>query len=544
METAVSTLRRAGSSAVSIPAAGALVAVVGLSLLLRTHNLLVFPLWWDESIYLKWATDIWTERTRMALLIPIADDGKQPLFMWLAGGAMQLIGDPLLAGRLVSVLAGTASTVGVYLAGRRLLGRQTGLVAALFYAVAPFTLLFDRMALADALLNAAGVWAFCAAILAATRARGRRDIGLFGIALGLCLGTALWTKMPALFMLAYPVLCVMLLGSRNEWRLPAGAVALGYAVFGLFALALALMPEASKLIEKTSSFTVSSDRLLSLPVDIWWSHVATYGQWVTAYLPAPLWWLVPPATIWGLAVRPRTTLLLLGCWLAFSLPTVLTARKLYESRYLMPGVLFLLLLAADLVVAAWRRADRLCRQWRLGVGPRRLVIWGAAPLLLLATLIPSLVFDYRLLASPESAGFTDGDREQYVTGWPSGYGFKEALQLVKQRTAELTQDGRQPVILLTDNFHGLPLDGVKVYMRGAPQVFHYIDNHLYRDAEGFLAAWRPHRVPIVVFGNLGTDDLESFERFVPQAKRIGYFPKPGGRYSFRVYEIAVSDLGP
>jgi hypothetical protein len=339
------------------------------------------------------------------------------------------------------------------------------------------------------------------------------------------------------------VLSTLALLERKEWGQPARGLALGYVVFSLFALALALMPEASRLIEKTASFTASSEKLLSLPVGIWWSHVVTYAEWVAAYLPAPLWWLIPAAAVWGLALRPRTTLLLLGCWAAFSLPTVLTAQKLYESRYLMPGIFFLQLLTADFIVGAWRRAGDVYQR-RTGEAKLGLTARAAALLVvLLAVLAPSLKFDYQLLTSPESAAFSTGDREEYIEGWTSGYGFSEALHLVQQRTAELTRNGQQPVILLTDNFHGLPMDGVKIYMRGAPNVFHYIDNHLYRDPEGFLAAWRSHNVPIVVFGNVGTDNLDAFERSVPQAKRIGFFPKPGGRFSFRVYELAVSDLG-
>ena len=35
----------------------------------------------------------------------------------------------------------------------------------------------------------------------------------------------------------------------------------------------------------------------------------------------------------------------------------------------------------------------------------------------------------------------------------------------------------------------------------------------------------------------GRDDLEAFELQVPEARRIGLFQKPGGEFSFRVYEM-------
>ncbi len=42
---------------------------------------------------------------------------------------MQLIQDPLLAGRLISALAGIATTFGVFLVGRSLSGNRVGLMA-------------------------------------------------------------------------------------------------------------------------------------------------------------------------------------------------------------------------------------------------------------------------------------------------------------------------------------------------------------------------------------------------------------------------------
>jgi hypothetical protein len=84
-----------------------------LSLSFRTLNPFSMPIYIDEATFLGWALDIWDRKTRAALMIPIIHDGKQPLFMWIAGGASYLFPDPLLAGRMVSALAGVLSTVGI-----------------------------------------------------------------------------------------------------------------------------------------------------------------------------------------------------------------------------------------------------------------------------------------------------------------------------------------------------------------------------------------------------------------------------------------------
>ncbi len=521
--------------------AGDLALVALVTLAIRSFNLLRFPLWWDESIYIRWAMDIWEQHTRESLMIPIVDDGKQPLFMWLAGGLGIVLKDPLLGARLVSVLAGVAGVVAVYLAGRWLAGRDAGLIAGLLYAVAPFTILFDRLALADGLLNATGSWVLALSILIATKEHTSRRTLLLGGLLGLVLGAAIWTKMPALFMLSFPVLCAMFLTGRKRLVPATRSYLIAFAIFALFGLLLAMVPGAERLVSKTDQFTLDGGTALPALMGIWTSHVVTYWEWFQGYLPAPLSWLVLLAVVWGLVRHPRLALVLIGCWLAMTLPIVIAARKQYTSRYVMPGIVPLLLLTACMLSSGWFAGRAWLKRRYPNLGGRRPLPAITALLLMLATLAPSIYFDYGLFTDPEGAVLQSGDRLEYVTGIYSGYGFGGALELAKRRVTELTSQG-QPVILITDAAHGLPMDGVKIYMRGVPNVFHYIDNHLIKDPEGFPAAWRSHHVPIVIIGNDGVDHLDAFEQAVPQAKRIGYFTKPGDNSSFRVYEVGPDDL--
>ncbi|MHB1162574.1 MAG: ArnT family glycosyltransferase [Chloroflexota bacterium] len=521
--------------------AGEILLVVALSLALRMFNLLSLPIVLDEATYLSWALDGWDQRTRAALLIPIIDDGKQPLFMWLEGAASYLFPDPLLGGRMVSVLAGAGSTVGIYLAGRWLAGRQVGLVAALLYALVPFNLFYDRTALVEALLNAAGIWAFALSVFVVSRAGGTRIAVLAGAGVGAALGVGIWTKTPALFMLSFPFLCALLLSRRGKLAESAAGFAASALVFGALATLLILMPHSENIWDKTTSFSDSPEWLLALPFDRWGAHTLRYWNWLEAYLPAPLSWLLPVALVWGLFRRTRPTLLLLGCWAAFTMPTLLTAKSQFESRYVSQGVFLLLLLLAALLVALRRPLLLGLKRVLPRAAIRRPLEPLAASLLLLVVMAPSIWFDMQLLSSPESAPLPASDRDIFVTGWSSGYGFMDAVRLVKERAVELTRDG-QPVIVLGYYWRGHAHAGLKAYMRRMPGVFHYVDMHLARDPEGFIDAWKPHGVPILIVGNEGLERLDEFERAVPQAKRIGYFPKPGGASSFRVYEVSVEDL--
>ena len=126
-------------------------AILLVAVFIRVYNLTLLPVFVDEAIYVRWAQVMRAESTLRFL--PLSD-GKQPLFMWLVIPFLKLFSDPLLAGRLVSVASGAATLVGIFLLSYALFkSKKVAIVAALIYAVSPFSFFFDRMALVDSLLS-------------------------------------------------------------------------------------------------------------------------------------------------------------------------------------------------------------------------------------------------------------------------------------------------------------------------------------------------------------------------------------------------------
>ena len=74
---------------------------------------------------------------------------KPPLVYWLMAVFDHLLGVGELSSRLAAALFGLLGVVGVFLVGRRLRGRETGLLAALVLATAPQWLRFSRQAMLD-----------------------------------------------------------------------------------------------------------------------------------------------------------------------------------------------------------------------------------------------------------------------------------------------------------------------------------------------------------------------------------------------------------
>src|SRR3989344_5493890 len=83
----------------------------------RLINTKIIPIFTDEAIYMYWAQVALHDPAHRFISL---EDGKQPLFIWFFAFAQKFIADPLLAGRLVSFFAGTASLIGIYLLTKEL----------------------------------------------------------------------------------------------------------------------------------------------------------------------------------------------------------------------------------------------------------------------------------------------------------------------------------------------------------------------------------------------------------------------------------------
>src|SRR6266571_4238197 len=77
----------------------------------RFYNILGLPIFTDEAIYVRWAQIAANDASWRFISLT---DGKQPMFIWIGMILMKLIHDPLLAGRMVSVIAGFFSMVGLF----------------------------------------------------------------------------------------------------------------------------------------------------------------------------------------------------------------------------------------------------------------------------------------------------------------------------------------------------------------------------------------------------------------------------------------------
>jgi len=384
--------------------------LLALHLGTRLPALTLLPIFLDETLHVRWA-----------LLIA---EGRKPwwkpwewgraLTVWLGALVSPFASDRLWTNRCLSVAFGLVTLLATVAVADRLFDRRVGLVAGVFYAFCPFTLFYDRLALADACLHAL----FALALLLSVRLV-REDRVAFGVLAGLVMALGVYTKFPGVLLFAVPLAtAVVLAGRRAPWRAvlaayPVAAAAAAYPLYGFFAA------------RNTATMAEIATRTDGGLLGRFAANLAEAAGWLWA-----LW--TPALVVLGLAglalavVERRREALLLAALGAY--PAV--AFGLVLSRWLPRYLLFAS--APFLVLAAWL----LCRAVdRATAGRGDAARAAALALATLAAVVPSLLFDAALWNDPSKAPLPALERAQYVDGWTSGYGIRDTERLVREELA-------------------------------------------------------------------------------------------------------------
>jgi len=199
--------------------------VVGLAAGLRLYRLGEWPPgpYRDEAYNGLDALNVL--RGQHALFFP-ANNGREPIYIYLVALSLALFGPSTFALRLPAALVGTLAVAPTYLLGRAWFGRAAGLLAALLWAVTFWPVHLGRIGLRAGLLAPVLALAFWLGTLAYRRQRA----GLWfvaGLVYGLTFYTYLAARFTPLILLLFAI--YLLLTGRRE-RLWAGGRVLWFAL--------------------------------------------------------------------------------------------------------------------------------------------------------------------------------------------------------------------------------------------------------------------------------------------------------------------------
>lgn len=393
--------------------------------ILRLPNLTLQPIFADEAIYIRWAQVMRAEPTLRFL--PLSD-GKTPFFMWTMMPFLKIFEDPLFAGRFLSVLSGFATLLGVFMLARKVFNLRTAFWAAFFYAIVPYAVFFDRMALVDSMLSGFTVWAIYFALWLARSQR--LDLAMI---LGFLLGGAMLTKTPGminLFLLPLTIRRYNLVKLVLFWAVAAGIALIMYN-------ALRLGPNFHLLSSRNADYVFSPLELVGRPLDPFIPHFRDIADW----FPKLLTWPVIGFMVYGLWVLIKTKHRLgwvIFLWALMPLLLNMAFLRTFTARYLLPSIPLFLILAG------------------YGIGKisnKILMLLLVIPLMFLA-----LKFDWELLTNPPPPSLPQEERKGYFEQWTAGYGFKEIAKFLTLQK----EKGR--VVVGTEGFFGTLPDGLYIYL--------------------------------------------------------------------------------
>lgn len=170
-----------------------------LFLATRLPGLLALPLFNDEAVYLYRAQQF------PAQFLFTIHDGKLLHELFLAA-LVRLPWDPLLAGRLLSVLCGWLTVVGLWLSGKIIADTTTGALAGLLYILSPLAIVHDRLAIPDAMLGSVASFLLAASLRLTVLAQLNR---WHAAGVGALAALAALVKLPGLFLFALPALIIL-----------------------------------------------------------------------------------------------------------------------------------------------------------------------------------------------------------------------------------------------------------------------------------------------------------------------------------------------
>lgn len=406
----------------------------------RLVNLMVVPMFTDEAIYTRWSQ---IARFDGAWRFISLTDGKQPSFVWLDMIFMRFFSDPLMAGRIVSVVSGFFGMVGIFfLASEIFKNKKLGFIASALYIIYPFSLVYDKMALYDSLVATLSIWSLYLIVLLVRRVR--LDVALI---LGMVLGFGALTKANA-FLSIYLMPFALLLFKfrqkdkvRNLLKLISLAALSAVMAYGFY-MVLRLSPFFHIIDEKTHLFIYTFREWLDHPFDFLFGNFNGLVNWFLAYFTIPAFIGSILAFFLGGKKFWQEKLLLLFWFLLPFLALAVFGRILYP-RFILFMTLPLIVLLAFSINYVWENA-------KTNIAKYGLIVTAIAMM---------LVSDFYVLTDLARAPIAKPDTDQFMNSWPAGGGVREIVSFFSEKSKN------QKIYVATEGtFGSLATYTVEIYL--------------------------------------------------------------------------------
>ena len=494
------------------------VTYVLIFLAMRLTNLTLLPVFGDEVLHIIWVRATLTGDVLIALR-----EGLRPVYIWLVAVLIQFWPNPLLVTRIASSLSGLAgAAIGYQLTQVFYPERRFGLLALIFYLISPFALSYDRLGLVDTLLTA-----FMGAALVSSVYLWRQPTVVRAIILGCIFAVAALTKVNAVLYYIMPILLLIFWGKLSSWGKTAALLSIVYCVPILVWLPLISQKMYGVYL---SQFTIVTPSQMSF-FDRAGQNLKFATEWLIGYLTLPFAALLIFALLMIIIKREKPGLMLIILVISTALFFIVGFKGWYP-RYLLPVIIPLSVIFAwsinylvDLISAL---VKKLSHQELTSLS--RLVFLGV---ILFVFSIPSLLFDYFIIAAPVSAPWPVIEKWQYIEGPYSGYGLPESAQLTKELAEKFGG------VTLLASPYAFDSIGTSLYLPNSKKISVEILTDFNNDILKHINALA-QKGPVLTVATFAADQDDTF---IPigkikcyQVERLGSFFKPGGKVKVNVYQ--------
>jgi len=410
----------------------------------RFFHILTIPIFTDEAIYIRWAQIAKQDANWRFISLT---DGKQPMFIWVLMVVLKFIKDPLLAGRFVSVLAGIATTAGLYFLGAEAFkNKWVGFLSAFFYVIYPFGIVYDRMALYDSMVGAFAVWSLYLEILLVRNVKTN-----LAYLSALVIGGALLTKTNAFFDLYLLPFSLILFDWKSKERMQklikwSGLAILVAGLSYLYYSILRLSPFFHIIDEKNTIFVYPFREWLSHPLTYFVSNWKGLFNWLLLYMTFPMLILLIASFFLNKKYLKEKILLFIWFFAPF-LFLALFGKTIYP-RFILFMTLPLIPIIVDSAIHLSTKLKSRSAVVLLGIVLLAMPLWA----------------DYKIYTDFGHAPIPRSDKDQYSNDWPAGGGVKESVDFFNKEA----EKGK--IYIATEGTFGLLPYALEIYLVENPNI--------------------------------------------------------------------------
>jgi len=482
-----------------------LILLLFVYFLFRLFFLTRLPIFNDESIYLHWG---WKE-LRISFpnfLFLSLFDGKQPLLMWIFGIAESFIPDPLLAGRLVSVMAGMFTLLGIYTIGKDYFNSKVGIIASLIYCVVPLFTFYDRQALMESSVAAIGVW-ICYFTISYIKNPKKLTILLLGIIFGV--GLFIKTT-PIVFILSFFIMYLFLYLKTKK---------LHYIYALLFSIILSqiiLLPiynqfDSIKILLFNKRYSLSIFEILQFPVGFWFKSIVDVFETLFFHL-TPVLFSLGAFGVYSVFRKRTSTEKYTAFFLLTSLVIFIISIRSVNTRYVVPFIPLVTIFIAYSIEQLWKKPLN-----------KIIILFGVAI---------SIACSFYLIYAPSSylltlQKITKFSNGEYIHGFTSGFGIIET----KNTLLNLSANKYTHIEVRGDS--GNPEDAMFIYLKDFPNIHvTYLD----MECRGGRAFFKGYLKNVPTYFVTRDNRIEDLGKCISQIKKIY---KPDGNNYIGIYKANV-----